>query len=65
MPPDAFFCFFAVAVMVDVFSDLLTSAAVGPAIGGDGRPDNTGICVVLINPAYFMDMDAFRTSMDA
>ena len=32
MPPDAFFCFFAVAVMVDVFSDLLTSAAVGPAI---------------------------------
>ncbi len=57
---------YGLAVMVDVLSTLLSKAAAGSDIGlfSKLQPENTGFCVILIDPAKFMPIEEFRNNAD-
>jgi len=59
---------YALALMVEVFSSILSGAAVGPAIGSMykdlDRPQNVGHFFCLLNIAAFLDPVEFRQRID-
>jgi LDH2 family malate/lactate/ureidoglycolate dehydrogenase len=60
---------YALALMVEVFSSILSGAAVGPAIGSMykdlDRPQNVGHFFCLLNIAAFLDPEEFKQRIDA
>lgn len=58
---------YGLAVMVDVLSAVLTGAAFGTDIGLVAKleSENTGFCVVIIDPSKFMPIEAFKARADA
>ena len=60
---------YALALMVEVFSSILSGAAVGPAIGSMykdlDRPQNVGHFFCLLNIAAFLDPEEFTQRIDA
>lgn len=58
---------YGLAVMVDVFSAVLAGAAFGTDIGRVGKleTENTGFCVILVDPSKFMPIEEFEKSADA
>src|ERR1700744_1562582 len=59
---------YALALMVEVFSSILSGAAVGPGIGSMykdlDRPQNVGHFFCLLNIAAFLDPEEFRQRID-
>jgi len=59
---------YALALMVEVFSSILSGAAVGPAIGSMykdlDRPQNVGHFFCLLNIAAFLDPEEFKQRID-
>lgn len=57
---------YGLAVMVDVLSAVLAGAAFGPEIGLVSKlePENTGFCLILIDPSKFMPIGEFKKSAD-
>ena len=60
---------YALALMVEVLSGVLSGSAVGPAVGsmykGPSVKQNVGHFFCLINIAAFMDVDHFKSRIDA
>ena len=60
---------YALALMVEVFSSILSGAAVGPKIGSMykdlDRPQNVGHFFCLLNIAAFLDTEEFKQRIDA
>lgn len=58
---------YGLAVMVDVLSTMLSGACFGTDIGLFSKlePENTGFCLIMIDPSKFMPMEQFKQSADA
>ena len=57
---------YGLAVMVDVLSTMFSGACFGTDIGLFSKleKENTGFCLILIDPARFMPIDDFKTEVD-
>lgn len=57
---------YGLQVMVDIMSTMLSKAAYGTDIGLYSKlePENTGFCLVLINPSKFMPAEEFTANAD-
>jgi LDH2 family malate/lactate/ureidoglycolate dehydrogenase len=57
---------YGLAVMVDVFSSFLSAASYGTDIGGprDTKAENTGFCVIVVDPGKFRPIDEFKDEVD-
>lgn len=57
---------YGLAAMVDVFAAVLSGAAYGTDIGSfrKGQPENSGWCMILIDPGKFMPVAQFKERMD-
>lgn len=57
---------YGLAVMVDVLSTMLSGAAFGTDIGLFSKleKENTGFCLILIDPSKFMPIDEFKAEVD-
>lgn len=57
---------YGLAVMVDVLSTMLSRACSGTDIGLFSKlePENTGVCVIIIDPSKFMGIDEFKAAVD-
>lgn len=57
---------YGLAVMVDVVSSVLSGASFGTGIGAPEKlePENTGFCMIMIDPAKFMPIDEFKARAD-
>lgn len=58
---------YGLAVMVDVMGAVLSGACFGLDIGAPERlePENTGFCMIMVDPAKFMPIDEFKRRADA
>lgn len=58
---------YGLAVMVDVLSTMFSGAAFGTNIGLFSKleKENTGCCVILIDPSKFMPLDEFKAEVDS
>ena len=57
---------YGLQVMVDVLSTFLSKAAYGTDIGLYSKlePENTGFCLIMIDPSKFMPIDEFKANSD-
>ncbi len=57
---------YALAVMVDAFGALLSGSqhGTGPGLPTEPNPENTGFCVIVIDPSKFMPIDEFKRNAD-
>ena len=57
---------YGLAVMVDALSTMLSQACYGTDIGLFSKlePENTGFCIILIDPEKFMPIDMFHAIVD-
>ena len=57
---------YGLAVMVDVLSTMLSKACYGTDIGLFSKleKENTGFCLILIDPSKFMPIEEFKTNID-
>ena len=57
---------YGLAVMVDVLSTMFSKACHGTDIGLFSKleKENTGFCIILIDPSHFMPIDEFKASVD-
>lgn len=57
---------YGLAVMVDVVSAVLSGASYGTGIGAPEKlePENTGFCMIMIDPSKFMPIDEFKKRAD-
>lgn len=57
---------YGLAVMVDMFSAVLSQACFGRDIGSLAKfePENTGFCIAVIDPSKFMPLDEFKKRVD-
>ena len=57
---------YGLAVMVDMLSTMFSSACYGSDIGQFStlEKENTGFCLILIDPSAFMPIDEFKTEVD-
>lgn len=57
---------YGLAVMVDVLSTMLSGACFGTDIGLFSRleKENTGFCLIMIDPTKFMPLDEFKAEVD-
>ena len=57
---------YGLAVMVDVLSTMLSGACFGTDIGLYSKleKENTGFCLILIDPSKFMPLDEFKAEVD-
>ena len=57
---------YGLAVMVDVLSTMLSQACYGTDIGLFSKlePENTGFCMILIDPSKFMPIEMFHAAAD-
>ncbi len=57
---------YALAVMVDAFGALLSGSMYGEGPGRpeEGRPENTGFCVIVVDPSKFMPIEEFKANAD-
>lgn len=56
-----------IAILMDIFSGVLSGAAFGGEVGDqykDKKPQNVGHCFIAIKPDVFMSADAFRERID-
>jgi LDH2 family malate/lactate/ureidoglycolate dehydrogenase len=58
---------YGLAVMVDILSAVLAKASYGTDIGLVSKlePENTGFCVIIIDPSKFMPIEEFKKSADS
>ena len=57
---------YGLAVMVDILSGALSGACFGLEIGSAarGESENTGFCLIIIDPSHFMPIDDFKKRAD-
>ena len=57
---------YGLAVMVDVLSTMFSGACFGTDIGLFSKlePENTGFCIILIDPSKFMPLEDFKAEVD-
>ena len=57
---------YCLAVMVDIVSSVLSGASYGTGIGAPEKlePENTGFCMIMIDPSKFMPIDEFKKCAD-
>ena len=57
---------YGLAVMVDVLSAMFSRACFGTDIGLSQKveKENTGFCLILIDPSHFMPLDEFKAEVD-
>lgn len=57
---------YGLAVMVDMLSTMLSGACYGTDIGLFSKlePENTGFCMILIDPEHFLPAEEFRARVD-
>jgi len=54
------------SIMIDMLSSMLSSACYGHDVGLFSKlePENTGFCLILIDPARFLPLDLFKAHVD-
>lgn len=57
---------YGLAVMVDMLSAVLSGASFGREVGSLQRmePENTGFCIIVIDPSKFMPIEEFKSRVD-
>lgn len=57
---------YGLAVMIEMFSALLSGAGYGESVGfaSRGEHENTGFSMIIIDPSKFMPIDEFKKSVD-
>lgn len=57
---------YCLAVMIDAFASLFSGAALGHKIGWNpaGEMENSGFCLILIDPAAFRPIEDFKADVD-
>lgn len=66
LSPIAYHKGYGLAVMVDVLSTMFSGAAFGTDIGLFSKleKEDTGFCLILIDPSHFMPLDEFKAEVD-